>query len=105
MDTLDYDFFFKQLKAGNYIDETCFYFIDDEKQSEHYLGFLPKFDLPYWIGYCDVPDGKEYKTAEELVNDKVFDGKSLIERWNELRINSIEGISLDDWLQYCKHVE
>lgn len=105
MDTLDFDYFFKQLKAGICIDETCFYFIDDEKEKEHYLGFLPQYDLPYWIGYCDIPGGAEYKTAEELVNAKVFDGKSLLERWESVRICSLGGICLDDLMESCPHVE
>ncbi|OQB11929.1 MAG: hypothetical protein BWY15_02359 [Firmicutes bacterium ADurb.Bin193] len=104
MDTLDYDFFFKQLKAGVSIDETCFYFADDMQQSEHYLGFLPQYDKPYWVGYCDIPDGCEFHTAEELVEAKIFDGKSLKERWNTVRIISIWGICLDDWIKHCPHV-
>lgn len=103
--TLDWDFFFKQLVSGVNIDETLFYFVDDPNEEDHYLGFLPEFDKPYWTGYCDVPDGTEYYTAEELVNDKIYDGKSLKERWNEVRICSIEGVCLDDWLKCFVHVE
>lgn len=104
MDTLDFDYFFRQLKAGKSIDETCFYFADDEKQAEHYLGYLPEFDKPYWVGYCDIPDGTDFALAEELVEAPVFDGQSLKERWNEVRIVSIWGIGLDDWMKYCGHV-
>ena len=104
MDTLDYDYFFNQLKAGVSIDETCFYFANDPQEIEHYLGFLPQFDKPYWVGDCDIPDGCEYYTAEELVEAKIFDGKSLKERWSSVRIVSIWGIGLDDWLECCGHV-
>ncbi len=104
MDTLDYDFFFKQLKAGMSIDETCFYFLDDPEKSEHCIGFLPQYKTPYWIGDCDISNGCEYKTAEELVDAKVFDGKSLKERWPSVRILSIFGICLDDWLKNCRHI-
>ena len=104
MCTLDYDFFFKQLKAGMWIDETCFYFSDDPKEEEHYIGFLPEYEKPYWSGYCDIPDGTEYETAEELVNAPIWDGKSLKERWSEVRICHIEGLSLEDWMESCKHV-
>jgi hypothetical protein len=81
MNTLDYEYFFRQLKAGISIDETCFYFVDDPQKEEHYIGFLPQYEKPYWVGYCDIPDGCEFHTAEELVNAKIFDGQSLIERW------------------------
>lgn len=74
---MDWDFFFRQLKAGLNIDETCFVFSADKEETEHYLGYLPNFDKPFWIGYRDIEDGCEFKTAEELVNAPVFGGKSL----------------------------
>ena len=100
---LDYDFFYKQLSAGIMIDETCFYFKDDPAKEEHYLGYLPQYDKPYWVGYCDIPDGTEFFTAEELVNAKIFNGSSLKERWDHVRIISIEGICLESWLERCRH--
>ena len=51
---MDWDFFFRQLAAGMNIDETCFYFSDDPNEEEHYLGYLPQYDKPYWVGYCDI---------------------------------------------------
>lgn len=99
MDTLDFGYFFRQLKAGASIDETCFYFTDDPQGSEHYIGYLPQYEKPYWVGYCDIPDGCEYQTAEELVEAKIYDGKSLKERWSNVRIVRIAGISLDYWIQ------
>ena len=104
MDTLDYDYFFKQLKAGASINETCFYFADDPHESDHYIGYLPQYEEPYWVGDCDLPEGCEYSTAEELTEAKIFDGKSLKERWNNVRIVSIEGMGLADWLKYFRHV-
>lgn len=103
IDRLEFDYFFKQLKSVVSIDETCFYFTDDAQESEHYIGFLPDFEKPYWVGYCDINDGCEFYTAEELVA-KIFDGKSLRERWNYVRIVSIWGICLDDWIESCRHV-
>jgi hypothetical protein len=98
MDTLNYDYFFRKLKDGKSIDETCFYFADDPQVSKHYIGFLPKYEKPYWVGYCDIHDGCQFHTAEELVGAKIFDGKSLKERWANVRIISIWTICLDDWL-------
>lgn len=37
MYTLDFDYFLNQLKAGAYIDDTCFYFTDDPQEEEHYI--------------------------------------------------------------------
>ena len=100
METLDYDYFFQLLKVGDYIDETNFYFSDDPKEDEHYIGYLPEYEKPYWVGYCDIPDGAEFNTAEELVEAKIFDGKSLKERWPFVRIVTIGGIDLDEWFKY-----
>ena len=54
---MDWDFFFRELTVGMNIDETCFYFSDDPNEEEHYLGYLPQYDKPYWVGYCDIVGG------------------------------------------------
>jgi len=46
MDTLDYGYFFRQLKAGISINETCFYFMDDPQESDHYIGYLHEYENP-----------------------------------------------------------
>lgn len=99
METLDFNWFFKQLSKGKNIDETQFYFVDDPKETDRYLGFFPQYDFPYWVGYCDIENGTEFKTAEELVNAPIYDGRSLKERWDKVCIVSIEGIALHDWLE------
>ena len=63
------------------VDETRFYFNDDADKSEHYLGCLRAFQKPYWVGYCDVPDGCEFDTAYE----------------------EIGGLSVDDWLKLYRN--
>ena len=97
MKTLDFSSFFRYLEAGVYINETCFYFSDDADETERYLGFLPQYDEPYWVGYCDIPDGAEFQTAEDLVSARIYHGKSLKERWDSVQIISIMGIPFDEW--------
>lgn len=104
MDTLEFDYFMWQLVAGENIDQTCFYFNDDKKHEEHYLGFITRYDNPYWVGYCDIESGTSFKSAEELVNAPIFDKRTLKERWNEVRITSIGVYCLEDWIKYCHHV-
>ena len=48
---MDWDYFFRQLEAGANINETCFYFEDDPDKNDHYLGYLPQYEKPYWVGY------------------------------------------------------
>lgn len=100
---LEFDFFYRQLEKGLNIDETCFYFRDDEEEIEHYIGYLPQFDEPYWVGLCDIEGGCEYKTADELIYAKIFDGQSLFERWDNVVICHIEGLSVKDWLECMEH--
>ena len=101
---MEWDFFFRQLEAGINIDATCFYFADDSCENEHYLGYLPQYEKPYWVGYCDIEDGCEVESAKELVEAPIFAGKSLRERWNSVVICSIEGCGLDDWIKYFRHI-
>lgn len=69
---IDWDFFYRQLEAGYHIDETCFYFSDDAEEEVHYIGFIAKYECPYWAGYCDIPNGCEFSTAEELVTAPIY---------------------------------
>ncbi len=105
MTTLDFDYFLRQLKAGININETCFYFNDDPEEAEYYLGYISQCKNPYWVGYCDVKDGAEFKTAEELVNAPIFNGKNLKSRWENVRICSIESFPLEEWMECMEHVK
>lgn len=101
MEKISYDFFLSIFEKGENIDETVFCFTDDKNETEHYLGYLPNGplpDSPYWAGYCDFKDGYECASAKELFQAKIYDGKSLEERWKEVNICSIGGIPVEDWL-------
>lgn len=102
---MDFEFFFRQLKIGKYIDETCFYFKGESEKDAHMLGYLPQYDKPYWVGYCDIIDGCEFNSAEELVDAKIFGGKSLRERWEDVVICSIMDIPVEDWLSMLRKHE
>ena len=101
---MDWDFFFRQLEAGININETCFYFDDDTEEKEHYLGYISEQEKPYWVGYCDIDGGCEFKSATELVNAPIFNGRTLRERWNKVIVCHIEGCGLDDWMKYIPHI-
>ena len=105
MANLDYDYFYKQLQAGVNIDETEFEIKGDSEYDECFIGYLPQYDNPYWAGLCDIKDGCEFKTAEELVNAKIYHGKSIKELWDNIEIISIEGVCMEDWLSSFRHAE
>ena len=84
------------------IDETSFYFKDDPQKIEHFIGYLPQYDLPYWIGYCDVEGGCEFLTAKEMFEAPVFEGRSMKDRWENVVLITIGAISFDEWsMDYC----
>ena len=86
------------------IDETAFYFSDDPEEIEHFIGYIPKYKdkvykKPYWIGKCDIENGCEFETADELFCAKVFDGESIRDRWDQVVLFQIGGIETDFWMQ------
>ena len=81
------------------VDETSFRF-GSEPQEEHFLGCLRQYDKPYWAGYCDIPDGAEFSTAAELFEAPIFGGRSLKDRWQEVVLDNIGGLSADYWTKY-----
>ena len=80
------------------IDETCFIFKDDPQEIEHFIGYDPRFKLPYWVGYCDIEGGCEFKTAKELFEAPIFAGKSIKDRWDDIELIAIGGINVDEWV-------
>ena len=76
-------------EAGLNVDETTFYFADEQPGDQHILGYLPEGpcpDRPYWAGWCDLKDGFDAATAAELFDAPYYDGRSLKERWPEVYI-------------------
>ena len=86
------------------IDETTFFFTGEKPGDNHYLGFLPERfpDKPYWAGYCDLKDGFEAETAEELFNVPYYNGKSLKERWNEVNVFEIGHMEINNYIEIHK---
>ena len=97
---ISFDFFLEELKKGHVMDETCFYFIDEMDEPEHYIGCLPEYEKPYWAGLCDIPNGTEFLTAEELVDAPIYDGRSIKERWQDIRFILLGGLSVEDYLSF-----
>lgn len=82
------------------VDETAFYFDDDPNTETHMLRCIRSFAKPYWVGYCDIPNGCEFQTALELLQAKIFDGRSTEERWAHIIWSSIGGIAPEEWVKY-----
>lgn len=101
--SLHIDYLIQEFKAGMNVDETSFSFKKDNQDFIRYIGYSENDPLPYWAGLCDLPDGRRFQTADELFDAKIYDGKSLKERWDEVTIYSINSLPLDDWLSCLPH--
>ena len=101
--TLHIDYLIQEFKAGMNVDETSFTFEKDNQDLLRYIGYSENDPLPYWAGLCDLPNGRRFQTADELFEAKIYDGKSLKERWDEVTIYSINSLPLDDWLTFLPH--
>lgn len=101
--TLQIDYLIQEFKAGMNVDETSFSFEKDNQDLLRYIGYSENEPLPYWAGLCDLPDGGRFQTVDELFEAKIYDGKSLKERWDEVTIYSINSLPLDDWLTFLPH--
>ena len=90
---------FKQLMSfeteGKYCIEIAFSVKDQGKFSSCWMGKTPEEESKadsYWFGLTeDGNNAFEYRTFEEFVSAKVFDGRSLFEIWNEVIISAIDG--------------
>ena len=101
--SLHIDYLIQEFKAGMNVDETSFSFEKDNQDFIRYIGYSENDPLPYWADFCDLPDGRRFQTADELFEAKIYDGKSLKERWDEVTIYSINSLPLDDWLSCLPH--
>lgn len=84
-------------KKHHNINDTSFYFKSDPNETLHFMGYLSELDRPYWIGICDIEDGCNFKTAKELFEASVFEGRSIKDRWGEIVLCQIGGIAFDEW--------
>ncbi len=100
----NYDTIFEMFEQGYIdVDETSFYFRSDPKEQDRFIGFLPEYEKPYWVGLCDIPDGCEFATAKELFEARIYDSQSLKERWSDVVLCMMNGVDVDsvnrDWFK------
>ncbi|MCH5199587.1 MAG: hypothetical protein J1F60_01415 [Oscillospiraceae bacterium] len=82
------------------VDETTFYFDDDPKKEIHYIGCIREYEKPYWAGYCDISNGCSFLTAKELFTAKIYNRKSIEDRWEHLVLSEIGGIPAPYWIEH-----
>ena len=86
MEKLSFENFIKLLEGQMNQTRWIIYFKDDNLKRKYEIGTFKMLIKPYWIK--DRHNNRKYDYELEqgtykLVSDKVFNGKSLKERWNE----------------------
>ncbi|MBQ4074788.1 MAG: hypothetical protein IJD39_06270 [Clostridia bacterium] len=110
---MEYDLFLRCMKEGKTtIDETEILFLDDLERGDCIMGYLPSiifegkplhFDAPFWIGDgCDVQDGMEFYSAEEMLHAPVYGGRSIAQAWDQVCVLNLGMMPLDLWFQSCR---
>ncbi len=99
---VSYKLFRQKLIEGNNIYENNFYIEGSNKYDDCWIGLSKNGNCKsYWFGMIsDEENDYEYKTADEILNAKVFDGKSMHELWDKVYFNSINGVSAMNWVLY-----
>ena len=80
---------------GKYCIEIAFSVKDQGKFSSCWMGKTPDEESKadsYWFGLTeDGNNAFEYRTFEEFVSAKVFEGRSLFEIWDKVAVSEING--------------
>ena len=77
---------------------TIFGYLKEAKAWQGWRWVTTHYDRPFWIGDCDIPNGVDFATAEELVNAPVFGGKSMREVWPQMEIDGAAGMPVEAWM-------
>lgn len=75
------------------------------------FGYLPEIrqagkpgvvhnDRPFWVGYCDYPNGNDFPTAKEFVNTPLYSGKTIREAWPQFEVDGWLCGDCEDWLAH-----
>lgn len=96
---IPYGIFREKLNKRENIYENNFEIVDNNKFDDCWIGYSENFN-EYWFGLPDGNNDYDYKTAEEILNAPVFNGKSMHELWNKVRFYSINGLGTEDWFLY-----
>lgn len=92
-----YDYFRKRLIEKDGVWEINFSISGLEDFQDCWMCYSEDEDC-YWFGLSEVKQSYNYKTAEEILNAKVFDGKSMCELWDKVEFYTVNGLSSYSWM-------
>ena len=98
-------FFERQLNSLINVSETCFVFKSDPETTPYYLyAGKEKNDSVFYRLVSDKNHiDKTFFTVDEVINEPLFEGKSLRKNWDEVFLYTIENVNTDYWLRTYRH--
>ncbi|UXS45394.1 hypothetical protein [Staphylococcus delphini] len=92
------EYFFNLLNNGLKLDNLAFSFKSDNNDICCFIGCINWGEIAYSELFSGYSELKAFENIEEMFNSKIFNGKSLKERWPEVVIDNINGMPFGDWL-------
>lgn len=92
-----YDYFRERLIKKDDICEINFSITGNNDYQNCWMGYSDDEDC-YWFGLSDAKQSYDYKTADDILNAKVFDGKSMCELWDKVEFYTVNGVSSHTWV-------
>ena len=95
---IKYEYFREKLIKKDSVCEINFNIIGDEDYQDIWMGYCDEHKL-YWFSKMKGAEenGYDFETADELLNAKVFNGKSMTELWDKVEFDSINCVSTHTW--------
>lgn len=96
---------FKKMMFSKLDTDTCieilFVVSGNEKYDNCWMGKIHSKTDVYWYGLtADGTNAFEYEEFENFATNKVFDGKSLVEVWEDVEILEIDGCDPMERIKY-----
>lgn len=97
-----YEVFRQKLIDKKDVYEINFYIEGDKQYDDCWMGYSDDGEKDsYWFGLPDVDcRSYVYATADEILNAKVFSGRSMHELWDKVCFSMINGLGAIDWAAY-----
>lgn len=96
---IKYEYFREKLIEKDSVWEINFSIIGNEDYQDVWMGYCDEHKL-YWFSRMKGAEenGYDFETADELLNAKVFNGKSMAELWDKIEFDSINGVCTHTWV-------
>lgn len=86
----------QSLESSTYMKNMTFSF--DSDSMARVIGYAEDNQKPYWATVPGHSRPANFETIDDLFDAKIYNNQSLKERWSEVKIERIDGLTLTNWL-------